>query len=413
MIGKIERQPATEYLQIERSIKEPGPQIKEDPVTEYPSHESSTQTANARKNEMAITSSTQKSFLNSQVAALSKSKATVATKDAVPIADSSSHQTLKLGDKGPEVDRLIYDLQMWQSKNGLEVTAFPKDGVYNEEIERAVRQFQIANNMYATGKADSNTQNRLKLETDPNFRSLDNDVKQNIRSSMDIYADQPAAQNNILNLATDRQFAHLLSKDSQSSALSGLLMHPEDKTHLKNVQDAVLDVAILEKEKSLDHLPEATKRQVVSTLFKKTEDFPTPNYFFRSSEARERIIELAKNPQFGKLSASQQRSLLDSVSANHGDAASSMTAILDSPAYKKMDEKMKAHVVDLTSKNAMLPVMQNLDPAKVGSYNRRLESLEQLMLNPKFLEASEEDKWAQLKPFSNGVPDTKPEIDIL
>jgi hypothetical protein len=132
-----------------------------------------------------------------------------------------------------------------------------------------------------------------------------------------------------------------------------------------------------------------------------------------SSEARQNIIELAKNPQFAQLSQSQQRSLLDAIAANPDHTAQYMTDILNSAAFQKMDEKMRTHVIDLVSKNTMYPVMQNKRPADVGNYNSRLDSLDALINSKKFLEASEEDKWAQLKPYSSGVPNTKTEIDIL
>jgi hypothetical protein len=411
MIGKIERQPATEYVQIERSIKEPGPQIKEDPVYQSPSRESAEQTANARKNEMAITSSTQKSFLESQIPALSKSKAPVAAKEPVPIADASNPQTLKLGDKTEEVNYLVGNLNNWERANGLKETPFT-NGVYTEEVERAVRQFQIANNMQPTGKVDSNTRNRITLENDPHFRVLDSEVKQNIRSAMDIHADRSENQKNIMSLATDRQFAHLLSKDSQIAAVNSLLMHPEDKNHLNRVKDTVLDVAILEKEKTLDHLPESTKRQVITTLFKKTEDQPDPNLYFDSGRMRETIIELAKNPEFARLNESQQKKLLDAVAANPFlTTASSMNSILNSKTYKNMDEKMKAHVVELAAENAMYPVLYG-KPMK-DDYNEKLSEFSHLMYRDEFIKASQDDKWAQLNAFKTSPPNPNHEVNIL
>jgi hypothetical protein len=413
MIGKISSQPAgTEYVQLERSIKEPVPQIKEDPVYERPSRESSEQTANARKNEMAITGATQKAFLDSQIQLPVKQTA-VAAKQPEPIADSSSTQTFKRGDKGPEVSRLIYDVQTWQKQNGLPMTPGPEDGSYTEDIERAVRQFQIANNMYATGKVDSNTRNRLTLETDPNFRFLDNEVKQSVRSTMDIYADQPAAQKNILDLATDKQFAHLLSKDSQTSALNGLLMHPQDKDHLKNVKDAVVDVAILEKEKTLDKLPESTKRQVINTLFKKTEDEPAPGLFiFRGSEARKVLIDLAKSPQFSDLSEPQQRKMLDAIAANpSSNTAAHMQEIISSNAFKAMDPKMKERVIDLTCENAQYPLVSGAKYA--NEFTDRLYNLSQLIQSKKFENSSEDDKYAQLNAFKTPLSNQNKEIDIL
>lgn len=408
MIGKISSQPATEYVQIERSIKEPGPQIKEDPVYERPSRESSAETANARKNEMAITGATQKAFLDSQIQLPVKQTA-VAAKQPEPIADSASNQTLKLGDKGPEVDKLVSDLREWQRRIGLEEKPSEYTGVYTKEIEQAVKEFQTASGLPQTGKADPNTQRRLKLEKDPHFRALDNDVKQTIRNSMNIYANQPEAQDNILTLATDRQFTHLLSKDSQMGALNGLMMHPEDKNHLKNVQDEVVNVAILEKEKTLDHLPESTKRQVISTLFKKTED--TPWFWYNSSEARKQVTELAKSPAFAGLSESQQRKMMDAVAANPAQASAYMYEIINSNAFKSMDTKMKERVIDLACDNATYPAITGTKDFNECSY--RLDKFDELLRNPKFQASSDDDKWAQLNAYRTPLSNQKKEIDIL
>lgn len=410
MIGKISSQPATEYVQIERSINEPGPQIKEDPVTERPLRESSEQTANARRNEMAITGATQKAFLDSQIQMPAK-QTPVAAKQPEPIADTSSNlQTLKLGDKTVEVDFLVGQLNHWQFRNHVKETPFT-NGAYTQEVETAIKEFQKANNLPETGKADPTTQRRLKLENDRNFQFLDNEVKQSIRSALTLYADQPDAQENLLKLATDKQFAHLISKDSQTSAINALLMHPSDKNHLKNVQDAVVDMAILEREKTLEHLPESTKRQVINTLFKKTEDTPAPGFHFDPSDARKTVIDLAKSPDFARLNESQQRKLMDAVAANPSSSAGYMQGIISSDAFNLMDSKMKERVIDLAYENAIYP---NHTAVKKGNeYTDRLYNLSTLLRSKTFQSASEDDKYAQLNSMRTPVSNQKKDLDIL
>lgn len=246
---------------------------------------------------------------------------------------------------------------------------------------------------------------------DPNFQVLDNEVKQNIRFILNQYADQPDSQENLLSLATDKQFAHLISKDSQTSAINALLMHPSDKNHLKNVQDAIVDVAILEKEKTLDHLPEATKRQVISTIFKKTENSPIHTFYFGNSEARKDVINLAKSPEFAGLSESQQKKMMDAVAANPSQGAAYMQEILKSNSFKAMDKKMQERVIDLASDNTMYPVITGAKD--INEYAERVDRLLKLIESPKFESASEDDKYAQLNAYRTPLSNQKKEIDIL
>lgn len=409
MIGKVGNQPvnATDSQQVERPEKETPPSLKDAVVAERPARESAEQAASARKNEMSITGSTQRALLAAQLqspAAAKQSPPPVAARQPESIRDAGSTKTLKLGDKGTEVENLQNELSLWQSKNNIPMSKF-EHGVFTEETQRALRQFQLANGMLATGMADSNTKMRLRLENDPNFAQLDNQVKESVRSAFNNSENDPAAQENILKLATDRQFVHLLSKDSQVSALSGLMMHAADKEHLKNVQDAVLDVAILERNKTLDHLPDKTKAIVINTLFKKTENHPSSDVHFQDvSHFRQKVVTLAKDPEFARLSQTQQELVMDAVARNpHPGIAGTMNGILNSPGFKNMDERMKAQVIQLANENALYEVSYKQNPDH-RLYHERLDGLAGLLHDPKFLAAPDDEKWAQLNAFKTSPP---------
>ena len=410
MIGKVSSQRiiATETSHVEKQPEAAAPE-KEALVAERPSRESVEQTAAARKNEMAITGSTQRAMLSAQLQTpdLGKQKAQdVAVKSPEPpqIKGADSPRTLQLGDKGKEVSDLQYDLLVWQVQNHLPPNV-GTNGVFTEDTQRALRQFQLAHGLLADGKADGNTMMRLKLETDRNFQNLDDGVKQSIRFNMDQFKDNPAAQGNLLKLSTDKQF-QLLSKDSQQSAISGFLARPESKEHLKVIQDAALDVAILEKQKTLDHLPESTRSMLISTIFKKAEvtNYGTYGVYTAedSAELRERILDLAKDPEFGRLTADQQALVLDGVSRNPTpEIAERMKDILNSPGYKNMNPKMRDHVIRLANENALSCLTNRNERGPLESADQ-LIGLDSLLRDPKFLSAPEDEQWAQLNAFKVG-----------
>jgi hypothetical protein len=174
-----------------------------------------------------------------------------------------------------------------------------------------------------------------------------------------------------------------------------------DPEHFKNLQDAVLDVAILEKERSLDHLPSETKQRVIDTLFVKTEPWQG-NWGQNTPRIREDIVSLAKNPQFGRLTEEQQSQMLHSVTVNaNPTTARHMQAILDSSGYVTGSEEIRKRILDLANENATFDFYNTPEPK---DNNDELIHLLNTLNNPKFWNASEEEQHVQLDAFHRKPP---------
>ncbi len=310
-------------------------------------------------------------------------------------APQISPTVLQPGDNNPEVGYLQGDLNRWRFENGL--PQIKESGVYTAETEQAVKDFQKATGLVEDGKAGPNVKTRLALESNADFKQLDPQIKDLIRFDFNQFQNDPAKRDNLVKLATNREFVHLISKESQADALNAFMIHDcGKKENFKNIQDAVLDVAIVEKKGTLAHLPLATQRDVIATMFYKTnppEDNP--------SWVRKDIVKLATDPEFAHLSEDQQAKLLEGVRGNsHPNAASSILGILKSPSYKNMDDGMKARVIQLTRENALYEGLynQNFDAL------HELSGLRRLMNDESFINLSPNEQSNQLNAFKTVPP---------
>lgn len=405
MIGRLGTpiSSSQELTRPERAQQEPASPKPESPALERPTRESTEQAARSRKQEMAISSIAQKAVLSGQLQSSAPGKEKIqstAKPDPPPIKDSGGFpKTLQLGDKGKEVSDFQYDLLAWQVQNNLPMNVGP-NAQFTGDTENALKQFQAAHGLPADGKADGNTRLRLQLETDPNFRKLSDDVKNSIRFNMNQFKDDPVAQKNLMKLSADPAFSSL-SQSSQQSALSGFMMHPSDPKHCDNVSQAVSEVATLEKDGTLNNLPKETQEALISTLFKKTnlaEDSKQTLVLVRQS-----IVSLAKDPLFAKLTAEQQQKMLDGVAGNpDARTANEMNFLLHS-GFVKLDDKMKARVIDLAKENALYK-MNYENTSKPADLVERLRGLRELLRDPAFLNAPDDEKWAQLNAFKTSPP---------
>jgi hypothetical protein len=126
----------------------------------------------------------------------------------------------------PEVKELQKQVNQWRTENGKE--AIKEDGYFGETTETAVKEFQTANGLKEDGKAGIQTQNRVLLENDPNFKKLDNGIKDQTRKLMTSHDQDRGKVENLRNLATNPGVAKL-STAHQQQMLDIHKAHPNDK----------------------------------------------------------------------------------------------------------------------------------------------------------------------------------------
>jgi murein L,D-transpeptidase YcbB/YkuD len=152
-----------------------------------------------KKNEINITSSYQSRILHS---VLDKAKPQTKSEIIIPKTlpggvetekSSGVNTTTQLGpgSKGPDVEKLQKDLQVWRAMNGQDGSTPAITGEYNKETEDAVREFQSATGLTADGLAGESTLSRMRLERDPKFIGLNKDVQDAIRKTFNESVNNP------------------------------------------------------------------------------------------------------------------------------------------------------------------------------------------------------------------------------
>jgi len=94
-------------------------------------------------------------------------------------AFGASKPVLSKGSKGADVQTAEDQINGWRAENGR--TPIAADGKYDQQTESAVRDFQKANNMEINGSIGASTHDRLQLENDTSFKTLDPATKALIR----------------------------------------------------------------------------------------------------------------------------------------------------------------------------------------------------------------------------------------
>lgn len=121
------------------------------------------------------------------------------------------------GKSGPEVKDMQHQLNDFRSRNGLE--PLKEDGIFGPKTEAAVKQFQETNGLKKDGIIGGNTRDRLALENNPNFQSLNPVSQDEIRQKMNDAQKDPVARQNLLTVGTDEGFGKL-SEAQQHTALT-------------------------------------------------------------------------------------------------------------------------------------------------------------------------------------------------
>ena len=280
---------------------------------------------------------------------------------ATTSAPPDAPKLLKEGSKGPEVENLQKELNDWRAGHGEKPIGV--DQKYGNETKGAVKEFQKENGLTADGQAGARTQDRLKLETDPNFKSLKPETQQQIRDQMGTYSEQKAgkpdtpenqsSRTNLVGVATDPNFAKL-SPEGQKAALDRLATNPTDAAHTQAVKDTVKDRSTLENDANFKKLNADTQKQAVENLEKN----------HGNQAAKDNVIKLATDPNFGQLSRTHQDQILQAQAKKPEDAAytQSLRDITGSANFRGMDDANKTKVIDMASSAKASPTyLSNLD----------------------------------------------------
>lgn len=126
----------------------------------------------------------------------------------------------------PEVKELQKQVNQWRTQNGKD--PIKEDGLFKKDTETAVKEFQKANGMKDDGKAGLQTQNRVLLENDPNFKKLDKGIQDQTRKEMTDHGQDKTKVENLRNLTTNPGVAKL-STAQQQQMLDIHKAHPGDK----------------------------------------------------------------------------------------------------------------------------------------------------------------------------------------
>lgn len=316
-----------------------------------------------------------------------------------PEVGGATSPDLKLGSTGPEVQWHQVVLNDWiRSQNkGLpddkKMPLIQETGVYSEETEKAVKDYQKSMGLKETGVVDSVTKQGLELEFNMRLNKLSDKTRDAVRSAFSALQNDPAGRANLIKLTENREFVHLLSPEAQSSAIGGLMQAASDKGQLKYIEDTVFDAAVLEKNSAFQQLPEATKTSALATLFLKREREQLPN-------GLSTLSHMVTNPNFGRLTPKQQEQCLEMIRANPDSSTpADLDIILNHETFQNMDEKMQARLIDIMHHNTMVSSMDGKWPTP--SYALDFMNL---LEDSSFQQAPEGEKYAQMNAMRRQSP---------
>ena len=355
----------TELPEVEHTQTEATPQVTSQEA-ERPLR-SDTYSA-SRLSEMNFGATAQQLLLNSQL------DAERATQERAPASNMTQTGMLSRGMQGPDVEGLQTQLNEWLAANGK--PTIEADGQFGPKTEAALKEFQTATGLNPDGIAGPRTADRFRLENNANFQKLDPEVKNIVRNNVDAYQNLPEAKENLMQLATSDRFAGI-SKDAQTRILGRFFTDPSNPSHMASLDATMEDMAKMEGDPAFAKLDEHSQRFAKSAMAAHN----------AHGFGRQGLMEMIGSNDFQRLRPDQQERILASIAGNPAENSSDQfQGIFQTKGFQKMSDAMKDRVIDMACHDAGQP-SKNLD-------------LSVLLADPSFVNASEDEQWAQLNGYS-------------
>ena len=312
----------------------------------------------------------------------------------------------------PEVQELQKQVNQWRTENGKK--PIKEDGYFGEKTEKAVYEFQKANGLQKDGQAGIQTQNRVLMENDSNFKQLDPSIKDQTRKSMSDYGKDSAKVENLRNFATSPGLGKL-STAHQQQMLDIQKASPDD-TKLTSQLGTLANDATFQK------LNDTTKTEVLNQV----------KGYAGDPGKIDNLTKLTTSPGFEQLSNDHQKKMMDALKTRPDDAqlAEGLGKMASSPGFRNSNDKVKDSVIDTISKNppatpekvdGTLNLIGSPGFTKLTDANKALitdglsgakadpayaANVQKLVADPKFDALKPEEKTAVLSQVKN-YPDAK------
>lgn len=252
----------------------------------------------------------------------------------------ASKPVLSKGNKGADVQAAEDRINGWRAENGRK--PIKADGNYNQETENAVRDFQKTNKMEIDGSIGANTHDRLELENDASFKSIDPATKTLIRDQLNASSKDQTGRESMLQLAVDPNLAKLPA-DAQQSYVKKLGANPAD---LQQIRNQIKDRATLEQDANFQKLDPVTQKSAREQIEK----------YDGAPLERSQLMKLATDPNFEKLGGAANRDRALKTLGNNPDSAANLANLqkmIGSDSFKnRMGDGFKGQVLDLAAGHA-------------------------------------------------------------
>ena len=289
--------------------------------------------------------------------------------------------------EGTDVESMQTQINEWRAQNGK--PPIKVDGKFGAETEKAVIEFQKATGLKADGIVGANTRSRLQLENDANFRALPDATKKEVRDSMNKYQKDPAARENLHELATSSAFKGM-SRDGQELALKKLAKNPGDVSHAQDVGEYAKDRSYMESHGNFKALDATYKEKVLKQF----------DGYAGNAEARQSLMYIATDESFVKLTPDQKDKVLKAYAENPNfETSADLRKVISNEAFAGMDDSLKNRSLDIAVKNAK-DTQASFD-------------LGMLFTEDKFASLSNADKAKVLNVFENATPAGRRELRHL
>jgi len=275
------------------------------------------------------------------------------------------YEFLKRNDNQKEPKQEVTDLQkqvnQWRADNGKQ--PIKEDGFFGQKTEAAVKEFQKANGLQKDGQAGIQTQNRVLLENDPDFKKLDPGIKDQTRQLMGEYGKDSAKIQTLRDFATTPGLAKL-STGHQQQMLDLQKAHADDPKFTSQLQT-------LANDGTFRSLNDATKTDVLNRV----------GGYAGDPGKIDNLTKLSTSPGFEKLSNDEQKHMMDKLAKTPDDAqlAAGLGKLAGDAGFQGSSNAVKKSVVDTLGDNPPLT-------------DQKLNSTTGLIGSPGFTKLSDADK---------------------